>query len=103
MKRPTDQIIHKVMEHARQDSMGCDNCRDFNVMLVPMERDRIYVRYIKVDASNPDHVGQVYRWLCFDSEGEFLHCDPKFESMEEESSFKVSMRSFHFQKYMKYE
>lgn len=97
----SEEVIIKMKIEAAADSEGCSEvCRDFDFMYTPYDLDKLFVRYIRADISNPENPVQYYRWICFDRQGVRLECDPVFQSVADENEYKGSMIHFHFLKYL---
>lgn len=91
----------KMKKEAKKDVTECGNyCNTFAFMITPFDLGKLFVRYIRTDISNPDDPIRSYRWICFDTDGNRLDCDPIFSSVEDENQYKKSMLILHEQKYL---
>lgn len=75
---------------ARKDREGCQqNCYDFGFYFNKTTKG-YFVRYTKSQLKG-EHFDQNYRWICFNTEGVRVDCDPIFEAIEDENNFYGNM------------
>lgn len=92
----TAEVLNTILTHTKSNTKECDkSCYDFKVMRSPYLGSNYFVRYTKIDASDPDFINTAYEWLCFDLKGSIMDCTPIFNDSETEYEFKQSMIIIH--------
>lgn len=90
MKKIEIRTKQAILQQTIQDvkARSC-TCYDFELLQSPMESDMWFMRYTYAKMLG-DKPRQYYRWLCFNSKGEQVQCDPKLE-VQHENDLKGSM------------
>lgn len=95
--KAVEQAIWKEIE---KDALACtETCYDFELKWQPFDLSMLFVRYIRVDASDPSNIDQKYRWVCFNRKGKRTDCDPVFASVDDERAYKKAMITISTKKY----
>ncbi len=82
-------IKEKIISEIQKDAQNCGSvCKDYQIMRNVYEPKHWFARYTKgFFNEGKDHPRTVYRWICFNEEGERTECDPTFVNVSTENKF----------------
>lgn len=100
MKKVPKTVIKTIMDKAIEINARCkEECRDFTIMVSPMRKNTLLLRWTTIDIEDIDRPKQCYRYECFHMDGSPQNCSVNYANQQEANDFFASLKKLHQQEF----
>ena len=100
IKQLKPNIITMIMDKAIQlSNIHKEESRDFRIMVSPMRKNSLILRWTSIDMSDLDRPLQCYHYECFHTDGSSQNCSINYTNQEEANTFFFSLQTLYKQEF----
>lgn len=101
-KQLEQSVINRMMDNAIQINKQCrQQCRDFSIMVSPMRKNTLLLRWTTINIDTIDNPVQCYHYECFNPDGTSQNCSVNYSNQQEANEFFWSLKTLYKQEFAK--
>ncbi len=100
IKQLEQSVINRMMNKGIQINKQCPQvCRDFSIMVSPMRKNTLLLRWTTINIDNIDNPVQCYHYECFNPDGTSQNCSVNYSNQQEANEFFWSLKTLYKQEF----